>query len=106
MKVLGHMELGEKGAGHEGPAPPSGTHEAANSPVPETPVEAPIVREMREIVANLSPKNSGEAYNDAVAKKEQALTMFKLGILGLEERAPVEGLYWRLVRAAGRNNKK
>src|SRR5439155_1468837 len=66
-------------------------------PVPEMP-ETPIVREMREIVAGLTPKNSGETYNDAVAKKEQALTMFKPGILGLEERAIIEGLFWRLCR--------
>jgi arginine decarboxylase len=106
MNVFGHIEFGENGAVHEEPAPPSGVSEAANSPVPEAPVEAPIVREMREIVANLSPKNSGEAYNDAVAKKEQALTMFKLGILGLEERAAVEGLFWRLCRRLVEINKK
>jgi arginine decarboxylase len=106
MNVFGHIEFGENGAVHEEPAPASGTHEAANSPVPEAAAEAPIVREMREIVANLSPKNSGEAYNDAVAKKEQALTMFKLGILGLEERAAVEGLYWRLCRRLVEINKK
>jgi arginine decarboxylase len=106
MNVFGHIEFGENGAVHEEPAPPSGTSEAANSPVPELPIEAPLVREMREIVANLSPKNSGEAYNDAVAKKEQALTMFKLGILGLEERAAVEGLFWRLCRRLVEINKK
>ena len=61
---------------------------------------------MREIVSGMTPKNSGEAYNDAVAKKEQALTMFKLGILGLEERAAVEGLFWRLCRRLVEINKK
>ena len=107
MNVFGHIEFGENGAVQEEPAPPSGVHEATRAPVPEAaPVEAPIVREMREIVANLSPKNSGEAYNDAVAKKEQALTMFKLGILGLEERAAVEGLFWRLCRRCVDLNKK
>src|SRR5437016_226803 len=44
--------------------------------------------------------------NDGVAKKEQALTMFKLGILGLEERAAVEGLFWRLCRRLVEINKK
>ena len=107
MNVFGHIEFGENGALQEEPAPASGTQEAVNTPVPEaTPAEAPIVREMREIVANLSPKNSGEAYNDAVAKKEQALIMFKLGILGLEERAAVEGLFWRLCRRLVEINKK
>lgn len=106
MNVFGHIEFGENGAVHEEPAPPSGVSEASNSPIPEAPAEAPIVREMREIVASLSAKNSGEAYNDAVAKKEQALTMFKLGILGLEERAAVEGLFWRLCRRLVEINKK
>ena len=106
MNVFGHIEFGENGAVHEEPAPASGVSEATNSPIPEAAVEAPIVREMREIIASLSPKNSGEAYNDAVAKKEQALIMFKLGILGLEERAAVEGLFWRLCRRLVEINKK
>src|SRR5439155_7958023 len=83
MNVFGHIEFGENGAVHEEP-PASPGPTAPNevvAPVPET-VEAPIVREMREIVSGMTPKNSGEAYNDAVSKKEQALTMFKLGILG------------------------
>jgi len=107
MNVFGHIEFGENGAVHEEPSAspgPSAPLEAM-APVPET-QEAPIVREMREIVAGLLPKNSGEAYNDAVAKKEQALTMFKLGILGLEERAAVEGLFWRLCRRLVEINKK
>ncbi len=96
MNVFGHIEFGENGH-EETPAGP---------PVADAPPESPIVREMREIVSNLTTKNSGEAYNDAVAKKEQALTMFKLGILGLEERAAVEGLYWRVCRRLVEINKK
>jgi arginine decarboxylase len=107
MNVFGHIEFGENGAVHEeppaSPGPTAPSHVVA--PVPET-VEAPIVREMREIVAGLTSKNSGEAYNDAVSKKEQALTMFKLGILGLEGRAAVEGLFWRLCRRLVESNKK
>ena len=107
MNVFGHIEFGENGAVHEEPpaSPGPTTPNEMLAPVPET-VEVPIVREMREIVSGLMPKNSGEAYNDAVAKKEQALTMFKLGILGLEERAAVEGLFWRLCRRLVELNKK
>src|SRR5438552_3507150 len=101
MNVFGHIEFGENGAVQED-APLA---EHATAPIPAE-ADAPIVREMREIIASLSPKNSGEAYNDAVAKKEQALTMFKLGILGLEERAAVEGLFWRLCRRLVEINKK
>src|SRR4051794_5802068 len=100
MNVFGHIEFGENGAVQE-EAPPG---DQAAAPVP--PSDSPIVREMREIVSGLTPKNSGEAYNDAVAKKEQALTMFKLGILGLEERAAVEGLFWRVCRRLVEINKK
>src|SRR5438105_7544344 len=94
MNVFGHIEFGENGADH-----------GDGASAPEVPDTA-IVREMREIVAGLTPKNSGETYHDAVAKKEQALTMFKLGILGLEERAAVEGLFWRLCRKLVGINKR
>jgi arginine decarboxylase len=66
---------------------------AASAPRPEEP---DVVREMREIVDALTPRSKAEAYHDAVAKKEEALQMFKLGILGLEERALVETLFWKL----------
>ena len=50
---------------------------------------------------SLTPRNRAEAYHDAVAKKEEALQMFKLGILGLEERAEVESLFWKLCPRPG-----
>ncbi|MFL5290756.1 MAG: biosynthetic arginine decarboxylase [Myxococcales bacterium] len=100
MNVFGHIEFGENGAVHEAHA-----GQAEKAPVPDAP-ETAVVREMREIVAGLTSKNSGETYHDAVAKKEQALTMFKLGILGLEERAQIEGLFWRLCRKLVEINKR
>jgi arginine decarboxylase len=108
MNVFGHIEFGENGAVHEEPSASPGPHAPpdAVAPVPDGTAQSPIVREMREIISGMTPKNSGEAYNDAVAKKEQALTMFKLGILGLEERAAVEGLFWRLCRRLVEINKK
>ena len=90
MNVFGHIEFGEPDE-----TPPAAVH-----------VEAALVREMREIVQGLTPKNSGETYHDAVDKKEQALTMFKLGILGLEERAQVETLFWKLCRRLVDINKR
>jgi len=108
MNVFGHIEFGENGAVHEAPSASPGVNAPpdAIAPVPDGTAQSPIVREMREIISGMTPKNSGEAYNDAVAKKEQALTMFKLGILGLEERAAVEGLFWRLCRRLVEINKK
>ncbi len=84
MNVFGHIEIGSQ-------------EEIAQASQPQ-PNEAKVVREMREIVASLTPRNRAEAYHDALAKKEEALQMFKLGILGLEERAVVESLFWKLCR--------
>jgi arginine decarboxylase len=85
MNVFGHIEIGS-------------LEEIAAASVPQ-PNEPKVVREMREIVHGVTPRNRAEAYHDAAAKKEEALQMFKLGILGLEERAVVESLFWKLVRA-------
>ncbi|HET9597946.1 MAG TPA: biosynthetic arginine decarboxylase, partial [Anaeromyxobacteraceae bacterium] len=84
MNVFGRVEIGAQ-------------EEIAAAAVPQ-PEEPKVVREMREIVNGLTARNKAEAYHDAAAKKEEALQMFKLGILGLEERATVESLFWRLCR--------
>ena len=84
MNVFGHIEIGS-------------AEEIAAASVAQ-PNEPKVVREMREVVASMTPRNRAEAYHDAAAKKEEALQMFKLGILGLEERAAVESLFWTLVR--------
>ncbi|HVM44586.1 MAG TPA: biosynthetic arginine decarboxylase, partial [Candidatus Thermoplasmatota archaeon] len=60
--------------------------------------EGDLVREMREIVEGVNAKNALESYHDAVAKKDEALEAFRLGILGLEERAIVESLFWELTK--------
>src|SRR5437016_6127325 len=52
MNVFGHIEFGENGAVQE--EAPIG--ERASAPVPEGSPESPIVREMREIAASISPK--------------------------------------------------
>jgi arginine decarboxylase len=84
MNVFGHIEIGS-------------AEEIAAASIPDA-NEPKLVREMREIVASMTPRNRAETYHDAAAKKEEALQMFKLGILGLEERAVVESLFWKLVR--------
>jgi arginine decarboxylase len=84
MNVFGHIEIGSQ-------------EEIAAASLAE-PNEPKVVREMREIVQSLTARNRAETYHDAAAKKEEALQMFKLGILGLEERAVVESLFWKLAR--------
>ncbi|ACG73211.1 arginine decarboxylase [Anaeromyxobacter sp. K] len=91
IPVFGHIEIGS-------------VEEIAKASEPE-PNEAKVVREMREIVSSLTPRNRAETYHDAAAKKEEALQMFKLGILGLEERAVVESLFWKLVRGIADMNR-
>ncbi|ABC81667.1 biosynthetic arginine decarboxylase [Anaeromyxobacter dehalogenans] len=91
IPVFGHIEIGS-------------AEEIAKASEPE-PNEAKVVREMREIVTSLTPRNRAETYHDAAAKKEEALQMFKLGILGLEERAVVESLFWKLVRGIAELNR-
>src|SRR5512134_680801 len=85
MNVFGHIEIGSE-------------EEIAAASLAQ-PNEPKVVREMREIVQSLTARNRAEAYHDAAAKKEEALQMFKLGILGLEERATVESLFWKLARS-------
>jgi len=84
MNVFGNIEIGS-------------AEEIAAASVPHA-EEPKVVREMRDIVSALNGRNKAEAYHDAVAKKEEALQMFKLGILGLDERAVVESLFWKLCR--------
>jgi arginine decarboxylase len=91
MNVFGHIEIGSE-------------EEIAAASVPQS-NEPKVVREMREIVQNVTPRNRAEAYHDAAAKKEEALQMFKLGILGLEERAVVESLFWKLARGIADMNR-
>lgn len=91
MNVFGHIEIGSQ-------------EEIAAASAPQ-PNEPKVVREMREIVQNVTPRNRAEAYHDAAAKKEEALQMFKLGILGLEERAVVESLFWKLSRGIADMNR-
>jgi arginine decarboxylase len=91
MNVFGHIEIGS-----------AAQIAAASLPDPNEPK---VVREMREIIASTTPRNRAEAYHDAAAKKEEALQMFKLGILGLEERAVVESLFWKLARGIADMNR-
>ena len=86
MNVFGHIEIG------------------SGQPL-EIPDSEPVTQ-MREIVESLTAKNARETYHDAVSKKEEVLSAFKLGVVGLEERAEVERLFWKLCRALVQINKR
>lgn len=87
MNVFGQIGVGN----HPGaPAP---------QPPPDTGPEATVVKEMQEILTSISPKNYLECFHDAVAKKEETLSLFMHGILGLEDRAKVENMFWEVCRS-------
>ncbi|MEW5975415.1 MAG: biosynthetic arginine decarboxylase [Acidobacteriota bacterium] len=50
------------------------------------------------ISRNISKKTFVEAYHDAVQLREDALNLFNLGYLGLEQRSLTEALYWSICR--------
>lgn len=80
MSVFGNIEIGSN------PVLPNG-HD-----------EVQVVQEMREIVTGVNRKNFLATFHDAVAKKDEALQMFALGLLDLEARAKIETLHWKLCR--------
>jgi arginine decarboxylase len=86
----------------------------APSAVPAPGGEEPlIVRNLRDTLAAVErsgacdPADPGsceplqEAWNDAIKFKDDALAAFRLGYLGLPERALAEQLYWACCRAIG-----
>ncbi len=73
-----------------------GSNEILIGQVPDTVGESePVfVKQLWETYSSISRKNFQEAYHDALQLKEEAITAFNLGMLGLSERARVEQLFW------------
>ncbi|MBU6400516.1 MAG: biosynthetic arginine decarboxylase, partial [Verrucomicrobia bacterium] len=61
--------------------------------------EHALVRELLDIRRHLAKLNKLEAYHDALERKEDAHTMFTLGLLGLPDKAKIENLYWEISEA-------
>jgi arginine decarboxylase len=55
-----------------------------------------LVRELLDIGNRLTEVTVNESWHDLMQIKEQAQTMFELGILGLVVKARVESLYWEI----------
>ena len=74
-------------------------------PVPPGEDEHKVVHTLYETLQSTSRKNLIEAYHDAVAAKEEALTLFNLGYLDLATRGRCERLFWaccdRILRYVG-----
>ena len=82
-----------------------GSIEVGTTPIAfeETDDEAEVVKEMRYLSQNLTSKNLLEHFHDALTRKEEALSMFKLGILSLEDKAKVEHIFWQICRVIHKN---
>jgi arginine decarboxylase len=77
-----------------------GSIEVGTTPIdlPETEDEHNVVKEMRYAFQNVNYKNLLESLNEAIQRKEEALSMFKLGLLTIQDRAKIEHLFWQLCR--------
>ncbi len=60
---------------------------------PET---APPLRRLFDTWREVSRKNVLESYHDAIADRDEALTLFSLGHLSLEDRGLAEELFWAI----------
>jgi arginine decarboxylase len=65
-------------------------------PLTVTAIDHKLTRELIEINDSLVPSKLTESWHDLVQIKEQAQTMFELGLLGLDVKARVEELYWQI----------
>jgi arginine decarboxylase len=67
--------------------------------------EAQIIQDLAEVSRKISVKNYREFYHDAVEYRDQMFALFNLGMLGLDERAKGEMLFWDIARKAVRYSK-
>ncbi len=56
--------------------------------------EPPVIQQLVETWRGVSRKNFQESYHDALQLKEEATSLFNLGLLDLRGRARVEQLFW------------
>jgi arginine decarboxylase len=57
-----------------------------------------VIRDLRDVYAGVTRKNYQEAYHDALQLKEDALSLYRHGIIDLRGRARVEELFWAITR--------
>ncbi len=75
----------------------SGMGEADVPPEAPADAEQPII-DLQETYRAISAKNLLESYHDATQALDQALNLFSLGYLSLEQRCMAENLYWAISR--------
>lgn len=65
--------------------------------------DAKIVQDVYEVQKSITRENRLEALHDAQQLREQAQSMFELGLMDLETKAKVETIYWQIARNVVRN---
>ncbi len=83
----------------------SGFGEQEAPPEVSPDAEQPLI-DLQETFRNLSSKNLLESFHDAQQALDQALNLFSLGYLPLEQRALAENLYWTICRRIQRTAKE
>jgi arginine decarboxylase len=71
-------------------------------PPPVTGREPQVVQDLAEVARRISVKNYREFYHDALEYRDQMYSLFNLGLLGLEDRAKAEVLFWEIANKAVR----
>ena len=66
-------------------------------PEPGPDAEQPLI-DLQETLRGLTAKNLLESYHDAQQALDQALNLFSLGYLSLDQRCMAENLYWAISR--------
>ena len=75
-----------------------GTIEKTPRPFVQAKEEDPeFVRQLSELVVNVTRKNRRESLHDGLTVKEEAAARFDLGLLDLSTKARVEDAYWHLI---------
>jgi arginine decarboxylase len=64
--------------------------------------EAQVVADLAEVERTINVKNHREYYHDSLEYRDQMYSLFALGMLGLEDRAKGEGLFWTIAGKAVR----
>ncbi|HEY1207204.1 MAG: biosynthetic arginine decarboxylase [Bryobacteraceae bacterium] len=75
----------------------SGFGEQDTAPEISDEMEQPLI-DLRETYRGLSTKNLLESFHDAQQALDQALNLFSLGYLPIEQRCLAENLYWAMCR--------
>jgi arginine decarboxylase len=75
----------------------AGMGEADVPPEPPADAEQPLI-DLQETYRSLTAKNLLESYHDAQQALDQALNLFSLGYLSLDQRCIAENLYWAISR--------